>query len=67
MRIKIHKSGCVAHMAVLAGKLWFLGISRSKPLLMDEWVGCGCCLTWLYVEFKEISNAMNLNFSVGNH
>ena len=27
-----HTSGCVAHMAVLAGKLWFLGKSRSKPL-----------------------------------
>ena len=25
VRIEDHTSGCVAHMAVLAGKLWFLG------------------------------------------
>ena len=42
MRIEDHTSGCVAHMAVLAGKLWFLGKSRSKPLCMGEWV-------WLWV------------------
>ena len=36
MRIKDHTSGCVAHMAVLAGKLWFLGKSRSNPMCMGE-------------------------------
>ena len=30
MRIEDHTSGCVAHMAVLAGKLLFLGKSRSN-------------------------------------
>ena len=44
MRIEDHTSGCVAHMAVLAGKTWFLGKSRSNPLCMGEWVGCGWCL-----------------------
>ena len=43
MRIEDHTSGCVAHMAVPAEKLWFLGKSRSNPLSVGEWVGCGCC------------------------
>ena len=55
MRIEEHTSGCVAHMAVLAGKLWFLGKSRSNPLCMGEWVGCGCCLVRLNVGFRELS------------
>ena len=38
MRIEDHRSGCVAHMAVLAGKFWFLGKSRSNPSCMGE---CG--------------------------
>ena len=56
MRIGDHTSGCVAHMAVLAGKLWFLGKSRSNPLCIGEWAGCGCCLALLNVEFREQSN-----------
>ena len=52
MRIEDHTSGCVAHMAVLAGNLCFLGKSRSNPLCMGEWVGCGCCLVRLNVAFR---------------
>ena len=52
MRIEDLTSGCVAHMAVLAGKLWFLGKWRSNPLCMGKWVGCGCCLARLSVEFR---------------
>ena len=54
MRIQDHTSGCVAHMAVLAGKLWFLGKSRSNPLCMGEWVGYGCCLVRRNVGFREL-------------
>ena len=54
--IEDHTSGCVAHMAVLAGKLWFLGKSRSNPLCMGEWVGCECCLVRPNVGFRELSN-----------
>ena len=32
VRIEDHTSWCVAHMAVLAGKPWFIGKSRSIPL-----------------------------------
>ena len=60
MRIKNHTSGCVAHMAVLARKLWFLGKSRSSPLCMGEWVGCGCCLVRLNVKLRELSNTWKL-------
>ena len=60
MRIEDHTSGCVAHMAVLAGKLWFLGKSRSKPLCMGEWVCCGWCLVRLNVAFRELSNTWKL-------
>ena len=60
MRIKDHTSWCVAHMAVLAGKLWFLGKSRSSPLCMGEWVGCGCCLVRLNVKIRELSNTWKL-------
>ena len=60
MWIKNHKSWCVAHMAVLAGN--FLGKWRSNPLHMDEWVGCGCYLTWLNAEFKDLSNARKFEF-----
>ena len=56
MWIEDHTSGCVAYMAVLAGKLLFLGKSRSNPLCMGEWVGCGCCLVRLNVAFRELSN-----------
>ena len=56
VRIEDHRSGCVAHVAVLVGKLWFLGKSRSNPLCMGEWVGCGYCLVRLNVEFRELSN-----------
>ena len=60
MRIEDHTSGCVAYMAVLAGKLWFIGKSRSNPLCMGEWVGCGCCLVRLNVAFRELSNTCKL-------
>ena len=60
MRIKDHRNGCVAHMAVLAGKLWFPGKSRFNPLCMGEWVGRGCCLARLSVEFRELSNTWKL-------
>ena len=60
MRIKDHTSGCVAYMAVLAGKLWFLGKSRSNPLCMGEWVRCGCCVVRLHVAFRELSNTWKL-------
>ena len=56
MRIEDHTSGCVAHMAVQAGNLLFLGKSTSNPLCMGEWVGCGCCLVRLNVAFRELSN-----------
>ena len=56
VRIEDHTSGCVAHMAALAGKLWFLGKSRSNPLCMGEWVGCGCCLVRLNFGLRELSN-----------
>ena len=56
MRIEDHTGGCVAHMTVLAGKLWFLGKSRSNPLCMGELVGCCCWLVRLNVEFRELSN-----------
>ena len=60
MRIEDHTSGCVAHMAVLAGKLWFLGKSRSNQIGIGEWVGYGCCLVRLNVEFRELSNTWKL-------
>ena len=60
MRIEDHTNGCVAHMAVLAGKLWFPGKSRSNPLCMGEWVGRGCCQARLSVEFRELSNSWKL-------
>ena len=60
MRIKDQTSWCVAHMVDLAGKLWFLGKSRSNPLCLGEWVGCGCCLVRLNVGFRELSNTWKL-------
>ena len=39
VRIEDHTSGYVDNMAVLAGKLWFLGKSRSNPLCLCEWGG----------------------------
>ena len=60
MRIEDNTSGCVAQMAVLAGKLWFLGKSRSSPLCMGECVGCGCCFVRLNVGFRELSNTWKL-------
>ena len=47
-------------MAVLEGKLWFLGKSRFNALCMGEWVGCGCCLVRLNVAFRELSNTWKL-------
>ena len=45
MSIEDHTSGCVAHMAVLAGKFCFLGKSMSNPLCMGERVGSGMSCT----------------------
>ena len=56
MRIENHTSGCVTHVAVLC----FLGKSRSNPLCMVKWVGCGCCLARLSVEFRGLSNTWKL-------
>ena len=58
MRIEDHTSGCVAHMAVLAGKHRFLW--KSNPLCMGEWVGRGCCLARHCVAFRELSNTWKL-------
>ena len=60
MRIEDHTSGCVAHMAVLAGNPLFLEKPWSNPLCMGKCVGCGCCLARLSVEFRELSNTWKL-------
>ena len=44
----------VAHLAVSAGKLWFLGKSRSNPLCMGEGVGGRYGLAWTNVDFREL-------------
>ena len=49
-----HMSGNVAHVAVPAGKLWFLGKSRSNPLFMGEGVGGRFGLAWTNVDFREL-------------
>ena len=49
-----HMSGNSAHVAVLAGKLWFLGKSRSNPLCMGEGVGGRFGLAWTNVDFREL-------------
>ena len=49
-----HMSGNVAHMRVSAGKLWFLGKSRSNPLCMGEGVGGRYGLAWTNVDFREL-------------
>ena len=49
-----HMSGNSAHVAVSAGKLWFLGKSRSNPLCMDEGVGGRFGLAWTNVDFREL-------------
>ena len=49
-----HMSGNVAHVAVSAGKLWFLGKSRSNPLCMGEGVGGRFGLAWTNVDFREL-------------
>ena len=46
-----HMSGNVAHVA---GKLWFLGKSRSNPLCMGEGVGGRFGLAWTNVDFREL-------------
>ena len=60
MKIENHTSGCVAHMAVLAGKLWFLEKSRSNPLCLGEWVGFWVLSGMADVGFRELSNTMKL-------
>ena len=44
----------VAHVAVPAGKLCFLGKSRSNPLCMGEGKGFRFCLAWVDVDFREL-------------
>ena len=46
--------GNSAHVAVLAGKLWFLGKSRSNPLCMGEGVGGRFGLAWTNVDFRAL-------------
>ena len=60
MRFEDRTSGCVAYMAVLPGKLWFLGKTGSNPLCRGEWVVCGCCLVRLNVAFRELSSTWKL-------
>ena len=47
-------SGNVAHVAVSAGKLWFLWKSRSNPLCMGEGVGGRFGLAWTNVDIREL-------------
>ena len=60
MGIVDHMSGNVAHVAVLAGKLWFLGKSRSNPLCIGEWVGGRFGLAWTNVDFRELVDNGNV-------
>ena len=60
MGIVDHMSGNSAHVAVLAGKLWFLGKSRSNPLCMGEGVGGRFGLAWTNVDFRELVSNGNL-------
>ena len=53
MGIVEYMSGYVAHVAVLAGKLWILGKSRSNPMCMGEGVGGRFGLAWTNVNFRE--------------
>ena len=53
-------TGNLAHVAVQAGKLWFLGKSRSNPLCMDEWVGGRFGLARPNVDFWELVGNGNL-------
>ena len=49
-----HLSGNVAHVAVSAGKLWFLVKSRSNSLCMGEGVGGRFGLAWTSGDFREL-------------
>ena len=49
-----HMSGNVDHLAVPAGKLWFIGKSKSNPLYMGEGVGGRYGLAWTNVDFREL-------------
>ena len=49
-----HMSGIVAHLGVPAGKLWFIGKSKSNPLCMGEGVGGRYGLAWTNVDFREL-------------
>ena len=53
MGIVDHMSGYVANVAVLAGKLWIFGKSRSNLLCMCEGVGGRFGLAWTNVDFRE--------------
>ena len=53
MGILDHMSGNVAHVAVPAGKLRFLGKSRSNPFSMGEGVGGRFGLALTNVDFRE--------------
>ena len=49
-----HMSGHVANLAVPAGKLWFLGKSRSNPFCMAEGMGGRYGLAWTNVDFRQL-------------
>ena len=49
-----HMTGNEAHVAIPAGKLWFLGKLRSNRLCMDEGVGGRFGLAWTNVNFREL-------------
>ena len=54
MGIVDHMSGNVAHVAIPAGKLWFLGKLRSNPLCMGEGMGGRFGLALTDVDFREL-------------
>ena len=49
-----HISGNSAHVAVLAGKLWFLGKSKSNPLCMGGGWVVGLVWPGTNVDFREL-------------
>ena len=53
-----HKSDNLAHPAILVGKVWFLGKSRSNPFYMGD--GYRFCLAWLNVEFRKKVSTLQL-------
>ena len=54
MGIVDHMNGNVPHVAVPAGKLWFLGKSMSNTLCIGEGQGGRFGLAWTNVDFWEL-------------